>query len=55
MFVKRMKREITRESVNNSRTRREFRIKRIKRRENFIKSIVYINNRTSNLFLLTSS
>ena len=55
MFVEKMERETTRKSVNNSRTRKELRIMSIKRGENFVKSIGYINDWTSYLFLLTSS
>ena len=53
MLVERIEEKITKESVNNSRTRRELRIIGIKRRKNFDKSIVY--NGTSDFFSLIPS
>jgi len=38
--------------VSNARTRREFLIKRIKQGEDFIESVVHINNRAFNNFPL---
>ena len=38
--------------VSNTRTRREFLIKRIEQEEDFIESVVHINNRTLNNFPL---
>ena len=52
MLVVRMKRKATRKDVSNARTRREFLIKRIKRGENFIESVIYVNDRAFNNFPL---
>ena len=52
LLVRRIERETTRENVNNMRTRRNFLVKWIKYRKYFIKSIVYINDRTFDHFLL---
>ena len=43
MFAKQMKREKIRENVNNSMSRRKFRVKRIKGRKYFIETIIHIN------------
>jgi len=47
-----MKRKMTRESVNNSSTRRKLRIVRIKRRKYFVKSVAYIDDRAFYYFTL---
>jgi len=47
-----MEREKTRENVNDMRTRRKFLVKWVKCRKYFIKSIVYINDRTFDYFPL---
>lgn len=43
MFAKQMKRETIRENVNNSMSRRKFKVKRIKGRKYFIETIIHIN------------
>ena len=43
IFTKPIKRETTRENVNNSMSRKKFRVKRIKGRKYFIEMIVHIN------------
>ena len=43
ILVKEMKREPTRENVNNPRTRRKFLVMWIKSRKYFIESIIHIN------------
>jgi len=52
MLAKEMKRKMTMEIVNNSRTRRKFKIIKIKKRKYFVKPIIHINNRTFDSFLL---
>ena len=52
ILAKGMKRKTTMKIVNNSRTRRKFKIIRVKRRKYFIKSIIHINNRVFDSFLL---
>jgi len=51
-LVRRIERETARENVNNTRTRRKFLVKWVKCRKYFVKSIVHINNRTFDHFLL---
>jgi len=42
-FAKQMEREAIRENVNNSMSQGKFRIKRIKGRKYFVKTIIHIN------------
>jgi len=42
-FAKQMKREAIRENINNSMSQGKFRVKRIKGRKYFVKTIIHIN------------
>ena len=52
MLVEGIKEKITRENVNNPRTRRKFLIMWIKSRKYFVKFIVHINNKIFDFKLL---
>ena len=52
ILAKRIKRKTTRKIVNNSKTKRKFRIIRIKEIKYFVKPIIHINNRIFNFFLV---
>ena len=50
--VKRVERNTTRKRVNNPASRSELRIKGIKRRKDFVKPVIHVNNQAFNQLIL---
>ena len=48
-FFKEVKREAISKTINNSRTRRKFLVKKVKHQKNFIKPIIHVDNGTLDL------